>query len=116
MRDRGGLVDVRIDAAHRGDQIGVLHHLRIRFRPAESDHSTGGLDRAVAHIIAPPGRADDGFADVAVGVVNLPALAEHADPVGVFVLHGEVVEDVAGLGAERLAAALAVGRAPGARS
>ena len=42
-----------------------------------------------------PLRAGDPFADDVFAIVDLPALAEHRDAVGVFVLDGEVIEDVA---------------------
>ena len=111
-----GLARVGRHAAHDGRQRALGHVLQLVERLAGSGCSRSGrcaparrgrvvplrpwrgpcwpLIRVAAGLAGALG-ADEGLGDAAVAAVDLPAHAQHVDAVGVLVVDGEVVEDVA---------------------
>lgn len=91
--DIAGFVD-GVALADAIDEVDVFLFVGVGVGVTEAPGAAvGGLD-PVAAVTGAFG-AEDGFFDFIVAVIDLAALAEHADAVGVFEFDGEVVVDVA---------------------
>ncbi len=91
--DTAGFID-GVALADAIDEVDVFLFVGVGVGVAEAPGSAFGWLDPIAAVTGAFG-AEDGFFDFVVAVIDLAALAEHADAVGVFEFDGEVVVDMA---------------------